>query len=192
MKTRAAILRPIEASLDAVDSNSRLLYEGNNCRHAVISYSYTLLNGVYHVLRGNATLLRACSKFFRRWITLLIWYNRLLKGCMVLLRGCITLLRKCMKLLNRCITLSAWCITYWGKNLVVEEKYHFIYKWEVANGSFPAELFPAGIFPARIFSRRNFHARAFSRVNYCVNYDKKRLFNANLITFFQKSFLKIS
>ena len=33
-------------------------------------------------------------------------------------------------------------------------------------------LFPAGIFPARTFSRRNFS---------CVNYDKKCLFNVNLI-----------
>ena len=45
-----------------------------------------------------------------------------------------------------------------------------------ANGIFPSGLFPAGLFPAGIF-----HDRAFSRVNYCVNYDKKCLFNANLI-----------
>ena len=48
--------------------------------------------------------------------------------------------------------------------------------------AFPAGLFPDGIFPAGLFAARIFHARAFSRVNYCVNYDKKKcLFNANLI-----------
>ena len=74
-----------------------------------------------------------------------------------------------------------------------------------ANGIFPAglflaALFPAGLFPAGLFPAGIFYARAFSRVNYCVNYDKKKcLFNANLIdvvseilTFFHKSFLKIS
>ena len=45
-------------------------------------------------------------------------------------------------------------------------------------GLFPAEIFPAGLYPAGLFPAGISHARAFSRVNYCVNYDKK---NAYLI-----------